>query len=103
MMTVKYKRRYAVGDRCWIGLGLPELVKAKVVAFYTLPDHPTVHYILEVEGIDWPHHEIRDALLMSHQPRGPLPMWQHDRPAMGADADEPVRPPPLPAPVDWRH
>jgi hypothetical protein len=83
MMTVKFKHKYAVGDRCWIALGLPHLVEAKVVANYTLPDHPTIHYILEVVGMDWPHHEIRDALLMSHVPEGPLPMWERNSIAMG--------------------
>jgi hypothetical protein len=102
MMTVKHKHKYAVGDHCWIGLGLPELVEARVVGYYTLPEHPTVHYILEVVGTEWPHHEVRDALLMSPTADGALPVWEHDKDAMGGTAYEPWRPP-LPKPHNRRH
>jgi hypothetical protein len=68
---------YAVGDACWIDLGKPELAAAKVVGTFALPHHPTQHYICEILDNDWPHLEIRDALLMSAEPGQPLAIWCH--------------------------
>jgi hypothetical protein len=73
---VSPKLSYAVGDACWISLGTKDLAAAKVVGTFATPNHPTTFYICELIDNDWPHLEIRDALLMSPEEGKPLTFWE---------------------------
>lgn len=67
---------YAIGDACWIAVGRENLAAGKVVGTFKLPHHPVQYYIIELTDSEWPHLEIRDALLMASEAGQPLAFWQ---------------------------
>lgn len=70
------KMNYEIGDACWIGIhGAKNLVPGKVAGAFTLPTHPQKYFIIELTDTDWPHLEIRDALLMASEQGQPLAYW----------------------------
>lgn len=70
------KTTYQIGEDCWIGIhGTKNLVPGKVVGYFSLPTHPAVYYIIELSDTDWPHLEIRDAMLMASEQGQPLAYW----------------------------
>lgn len=70
------KTAYSPGDECWIALGPPPLWRGIVITSFTAPQLVSEQYIIEIDHPDYPHLEIRDALLMSDTAEGPLPFTE---------------------------
>jgi hypothetical protein len=64
------KLSYELNDPCYILAWDGSPLHGRVVAELTIPNHPAVHYIIEPFDADYPHLEVRDALLMSETLEG---------------------------------
>jgi hypothetical protein len=75
------KRRYAIGDTCWISAGFsdeegnPVLVQGFVVHRFELQHHPSKEfYVIEAAEPGLFNHQVRDVYLMTDSPEKTLPI-----------------------------
>jgi hypothetical protein len=67
------KLSYQIGDPVWISVCCQGKVRGVVIAEFQTADDPITKYVIRVDDPDFPHEEVRDALLMSPVETAPPP------------------------------
>lgn len=74
------KLTYEIGDSVWIDVCCQGRVRGVVVASFRFVDDPAQRYIIRLQDPDFPHEEIRDALLMSPAEKDSAPFVPEETP-----------------------
>lgn len=78
MSMSRPKLKYEIGDPVWIDVCCQGRLQGVVIGEYRLIDDPAIKYIIRINDQEFPHEEIRDALLMSPVEDEPQPYTSHN-------------------------